>query len=330
MIFILHAAALTFQQLTWQSALFDSLIFNAVFSALGLTFWYPAKYLSIEKTSAKTFLLSHIMESVFIALVWLGLSYACIHKLFSITDSYHTFLQSSFIWRLLIGILYYFVITAFYYIFIYSANMNKQMLKEAELKTLVKEAELRSLKFQINPHFIFNSLNSINSLTMTDPAKAGEMTIKLGDFLRYTLKKNDTQTTELGEELKAAKLYLDIEKVRFGDKFEYSQNIKNGCLKQTVPNMILQPLFENAIKHGVYESLGTVLVRFECQLSGSYLHLMVDNTFDPETTVSKGEGIGLQNIRSRLTMMYNQKDLLQVKKENNHFNVNVFIPIDQT
>jgi len=153
------------------------------------------------------------------------------------------------------------------------------------MKTLVKEAELKSLKFQINPHFIFNSLNSINSLTMSDPQKAGAMTIKLSDYLRFTLSKNEKQKSKLKEEIDSTKLYLDIEKVRFGDKIEYVEEIQKKCLDVQVPSMILQPLFENAIKHGVYESLDKVGIKFSCSLNGDYLKVVVENEFDAEASI---------------------------------------------
>ena len=139
---------------------------------------------------------------------------------------------------------------------------------------MVKEAELKSLKYQINPHFIFNSLNSISSLTISDPQKAQEMTIKLSSFLRSTLSKNEKQKSKLSEEISNAKLYLDIEKVRFDDKFEFIEEVENACKDMEVPSMILQPLFENAIKHGVYESLEKVTIKMKCFSEKEYFKII--------------------------------------------------------
>jgi len=325
---ILHGFILWLSDsLSWYSAWQDAWVFNFIYATIALSIWYSCKYISFEKSSLTKFFLGHILEAVFSALIWLAISYAILFKLTGVDPAHALFLQESFIWRTLIGVLYYFVSAAFYYVVIYSINLHKQTLRESELRTLVKEAELKSLKFQINPHFIFNSLNSINALTLSDPPKAGDMTIKLADFLRYTLSKNERQETTLKEELDAAKLYLDIEKVRFGDKFEYSEDIGANCLNTPVPSMLLQPLFVNAIKHGVYESLTTVNIIFNCRGNGRFLEINVENGYDPEAPGRKGEGIGLENIRHRLEMLYNQKGLLNISQNDNVFKVRVIIPI---
>jgi LytS/YehU family sensor histidine kinase len=192
---------------------------------------------------------------------------------------------------------------------------------------LVKEAELKSLKYQINPHFIFNSLNSISSLTLSNPQKAQEMTIKLSSFLRSTLSKNERQKSKLSEEINNAKLYLDIEKVRFDDKFNFIEELEPKCMELEVPSMILQPLFENAIKHGVYESLDKVTIKLKCGHEKDYFKIIVENTFDPESVPRKGEGIGIKNIQNRLKLIYNQDNLVTTEKINNLFRVNIFIPV---
>jgi sensor histidine kinase YesM len=325
---ILHGFVLWFSGgLNWQSALLDALVFNITYSAIALSIWYSCKYISFERSGLAKFFIGHALEALLSALLWLALGYAMLMRFLAVDNLHTTFLEDSFIWRLLIGVLYYYISAAFYYVFIYSVNLNKQLLRESELKTLVKEAELKSLKFQINPHFIFNSLNSINALTMSDPAKAGEMTIKLADFLRYTLSKNERQITTLQEELDAGRLYLDIEKVRFGDRFDYHETVSPACQQAKVPSMLLQPLFENAIKHGVYESLNPVRIHCTCQPNRRFIEIAVVNGFDAESQGRKGEGIGLANIQHRLEMLYNEKGLLQVDRQENRFSVRILIPI---
>ncbi|MFQ5770699.1 MAG: sensor histidine kinase, partial [bacterium] len=222
---IIHAGILKFNlNLIWRWCLLDSIVFNLLYAALGLSFWYTCKYISLDKNSLTKIVLSHASAALFASIIWIGFSYIFISNFLAVDENYLGFLQRSLTWRVLIGSLFYFVIIAFYYVYIYSMNFKEQLLKEAELKTLIKDAELKSLKFQINPHFLFNSLNSINSLTISDSQKAGEMTSKLGDYLRYSLSKNEHQKTNLKEELNSAKLYLDIEKVRFGNKIAYIED----------------------------------------------------------------------------------------------------------
>ena len=325
---VFHILVLVFNQgLPWNWSILDGLLFNIIYALFGCTLWYPCRYISLDKLSLLKIVENHFLAALFASLLWVGLSQAIPTDIFSTNQDYLLFMQKSMIWRGVIGVLYYFLIIAFYYLFIYYSNFKKQVVKEAELKNLIQEAELRSLKFQINPHFIFNSLNSINSLTLTNPRKAGEMTIKLGDYLRYTLSKNDQQKSLLKEELKSAKLYLEIEKVRFGHKIEFSENVESSCLERMVPSMILQPLFENAIKHGVYESLNPVLINFTCDENGAFIKISLQNNFDPGAVPRKGEGIGLKNIKRRLEMLYNHKNLLDIEKTDNSFRVNLFIPV---
>jgi signal transduction histidine kinase len=292
--------------LEWRVSRLDSLISNVFYSAMALSFWYPCRYISLEQKNRFTILFNHLSTGAIASLVWLGFIYIGMIKMATAGEAYQQFFNKSLPWRFFIGILFYLVMVSVYYLFIYYHNLQDKEIQEAELKILVKEAELKSLKFQINPHFIFNSLNSINSLILTDSSRASEMTVKLSEFLRSTLSGSDIPTRLFSEELKTARLYLDIEKIRFGDKIIYTENIEPQCLDATVPGMLLQPLIENAIKHGVYESIQPVKIELTCYQEGDYLEIILENNYDPETISSKGEGIGLKNIRSRLEMMYTQ------------------------
>jgi len=181
------------------------------------------------------------------------------------------------------------------------------------------------LKSQINPHFIFNSLNSISSLTLSTPEKAREMIVKMSDFLRYSLVQENEQIT-LKDELDQINTYLDIEKIRFGDQLIFESAVDAECLNGQVPRMILQPLFENAIKYGVYESMEPVTIKLFCENMNCELSITITNNFDPETIIKKGEGIGLANIRQRLQLNYGNRDLLMTRLENDQFTVNLRIP----
>lgn len=322
-IIILRAAL----QLQWKFSLLDGIVLNLTYAFLALSFWYSCKFISLERKNFFPILVNHSLASVVSSLIWLGLAYVILVKIAIPDQSYDRFFHDAFFWRLLIGILFYFIMVSFYYLLIYYQSFHEKLLRESELKALVNEAELKTLKFQINPHFIFNSLNSINSLILSSPQKAGEMTVKLSEFLRSTLAKNEMQISKLEDEIRTAKLYLDIEKVRFGDKIDFVEEVDEKCLDQTVPSMILQPLFENAIKHGVYESIDPVRIKFACGIKNGYLKIMVENNFDTQTINKKGAGVGLTNIRSRLERVFNQTNLLRIEKENSHFRAIINIPI---
>ncbi len=309
------------------NAYYDSFVFNFLYMALGLSFWFTVSFNSLENYSTSKVFLNHIAAAVITSGLWILIGYYAIINLITGDKVYSEFLLKSLVWRFLIGILFYTVIIAVDYVIIYYNNFQEKLLKEVELNALVKEAELKTLKYQINPHFIFNSLNSISSLTISNPLQAQEMTIKLSSFLRSVLSKNEKQKNKLNEEINNAKLYLDIEKVRFAEKFEFIEDIKIECKEMEVPSMILQPIFENAIKHGVYESLDKVTIKLSCCMEKEYFKITIENNFDPESIPRKGEGIGLKNIRNRLKLIYNQENLLTVQKDTNLFRVNIFIPV---
>jgi len=305
----------------------DSLVFNFLYMALGLSFWFTVSFNSLENYSTSKVFLNHIAAAIITSGLWILIGYYAIINIITGDKVYSDFLLKSLVWRFLIGILFYTVIIAVDYVIIYYNNFQEKLLKEVELKALVKEAELKTLKYQINPHFIFNSLNSISSLTISNPLQAQAMTIKLSSFLRSILSKNEKQKNKLIEEINNAKLYLDIEKVRFAEKFEFIEDIKIECKEMEVPSMILQPILENAIKHGVYESLDKVTIKLSCGMEKEYFKITIENNFDPESIPRKGEGIGLKNIRNRLKLIYNQENLLTVQKDTNLFRVNIFIPV---
>jgi LytS/YehU family sensor histidine kinase len=182
----------------------------------------------------------------------------------------------------------------------------------------------------MNPHFIFNALNSISSLTMSDPEKAQEMSINLSDFFRRTLAVKDINSIPLLEEIENINLYLKIEKVRFAERLKFNLELSEECNEILIPNMILQPLVENAIKHGVYESTETVSINLRCKIVDRNLEITITNNYDSTTTSNIGEGIGLSNINSRLKLIYNQSNLISISKSNNLFKVILLIPIKET
>ncbi len=306
----------------------DSFTFTILLGGLGLSLWYPARYIPLEQNKLSKVLISHLIGAVITAVLWLLLGTYIMLGIIGFSDNYETFIYTTLPWRFLIGILFYALITSFYYMIIYYTGFNERMIKEVELKNLVTEAELKSLKFQINPHFIFNSLNSISALTEIDPGKAKSMILKLADFLRYILATNDCEKNKLSEELKNIRLYLQIEKVRFEDKFEFKEEIGAECENVEIPNMLLQPLFENVIKHAVYETLDKVILTLKCSHQEEFLRITIENDFDETSSPQKGTGVGLKNIYERLKLIYHIDTLMDVKKEKGKFSVTLFIPIE--
>ena len=306
----------------------DTLVFNIILCGLGLSFWYSARFIPLDKNNLTRIVLTHIFGGVLLTIIWLFLGYNFINLFIIPSEDYTKFFYETLSWRFLVGLLIYFLITSFYYIITYYTGFQEKLVTENKFKNLATEAELKSLKFQINPHFIFNSLNSLSALTTINPKKAKVMIQKLADFLRYTLSTNEIQKNKLSEELRNIKLYLEIEKIRFEDKFEYIEKINEECKQVEVPNMILQPLIENAIKHAVYETLDKVTLTLSCVGENDFLKINLTNNFDKDADNKKGSGIGLKNIEERLKLLYGRDNLLKVNKTDDTFSVSMYIPLE--
>jgi two-component system, LytTR family, sensor kinase len=192
--------------------------------------------------------------------------------------------------------------------------------READLEKMARDAELNKLRQQLQPHFLFNSLNSISALTGTQPEKARHMIQQLSDFLRGTLKKEEQQWTSFVEELQYLQLYLDIEKVRFGYRLQTQIEYDDIVLKMKLPALLLQPLVENAIKFGLYDTVGDVTIHISAKVNEGMLEVCVQNPYDEETAVPvKGTGFGLSYIKRRMFLLFARHDLLQIKKEGGQF-----------
>ncbi|MDP3463173.1 MAG: histidine kinase [Bacteroidales bacterium] len=328
LIILVQTATLNYyQDIDLLAAFSDSVVFNTILAIIGFNMWYVLRFSVREKLSTLDLIINHLLTAAFMIAIWIASGYFIVSAIESEQAEYLEFLNSSLPWRAIIGVFFYLLFILLYYISLYYEDLQQKLKIEARLNNLVKEAELNALKSQINPHFLFNSLNSISSLTMTDSEKAQEMVIKLSDFLRYSLSHNRNETTTLRRELENTERYLDIEKVRFGKRLKYISHVSDLCLEAPIPNMILQPLFENAIKHGVYNSIDEVQVELSCEAKDGFMIIRLLNDFDPEATRPKGEGIGLQNIRNRLQLLYQRNDLLEINMGKIEFEAVLRIPI---
>lgn len=199
--------------------------------------------------------------------------------------------------------------------------------RKTEAEKMAREAELFKLRQQLQPHFLFNSLNSISALTTVQPEKARHMIQQLSEFLRGTLKKEEKQWITLQEELDYLQLYLEIEKVRFGHRLQTDIQFDDTLLKSQLPSFLLQPVVENAIKFGLYDTIGEVCISINATSSGNDLLIEVQNPFDAETAQPlQGTGFGLGSIKRRLFLLFARTDLLKTAAENNLFITTILIP----
>ncbi|HEV2832288.1 MAG TPA: histidine kinase [Hanamia sp.] len=268
-----------------------------------------------------------LVLSVSASFLWLLVLQGAMWMFFKEGDPYFQFINASWGIRFGAGFLLISSMSMFSLLW-YSQQEQREMDdRKIEAEKISKEAELFKLRQQLQPHFLFNSLNSISALTATHPEKARHMIHQLSDFLRGTLKKDEHQWNTLEEELEYLQLYLEIEKVRFGYRLQTQIIYSNDVLQFKLPALLLQPVVENAIKFGLYDTTGEVLIKLEAIAEQNNLKIMVQNPFDPETSQPiKGTGFGLTSIERRLFLLFARHDLLKIKKEKEHFVTTILIP----
>ncbi|TDO24409.1 sensor histidine kinase [Pedobacter duraquae] len=182
-----------------------------------------------------------------------------------------------------------------------------------DTQNLAKEAELNKLRHQLQPHFLFNSLNSVYALTIVNPGEAGTMITKLASFLRGTLKRDDETLILVAEEMEYIQLYLDIEKVRFSHRLNLDVQVDENSLGMRMPGTVLQPIVENAIKFGLYNTSAPITITIRVVADHGTLLISVQNPYDPDMQGTEGTGFGLSAIRRRLYLLFADNNLLQTQ-----------------
>jgi len=293
--------------LTWQEAGALALPLAVFYSFVCLAPWYMCRVLPLGPAQIPKLLGNHVAAGVVAGLLWIVLA-----KLLGLGLSrYYPQINDRFSPQLPlvfgIGVLLYLLAVALHYVLLSVESSKEAETREQEARTLAREAEIKALKAQINPHFLFNSLNSISALATVDGVRAREMCIKLSDFLRSTLKLGEKDSISWGEELSLAKAYLDVEQVRFGARLRIEIDADAGCENCVVPPLFLQPLVENAVKHGIAGLVDGGTIRLEARCEDGWLRVKIQNEFDPEAPAARRHGLGLQNVRNRLRALYDNQ-----------------------
>ncbi len=309
-------------------SIIDSLLSLLIYSGIAISLWYPFSFFNSQKVKATNIILNLAVSGIISVTLWALLTKYIMLGILPEGNNYQEYWQATFPYRISTGALIYGLIVLSYYLFQSLYNLSEKNVKEARLESLLKETELKMLRSQINPHFLFNSLNSISSLTITNPEKARTMLVKLSDFMRYALSRKDEQPVSLHSELENIRLYLDIEKVRFGEKLITEENIDAECLDRKIPVMLLQPLYENAVKYGVYESTDSVRIKTEIRKTDRFLEITIENNFEKSPSVRQGTGTGLLNVARRLELYYRRNASIETSKNNGIYTVKLYIPVE--
>ena len=314
--------------LPFEYAFADTAVFSVLLAVLIIPLWYPVQFNRWERETWRFNLVAHISLACVVIFGWLLVGYGLCFLIGLGNAEYRYFLNMSLWWKALAGMLFYAVAVLVYYLYVYVEQLNEKAANEIHLNRLLKDGELNLLKSQINPHFLFNSMNSVNSLIIRNPEQAQKMLVALSDYLRYAVLSTNRAYSCVSDEMENVARYLSIEQLRFGDKLRYEPDIDPSALSAEIPAMLLQPLFENAIKHGVYESLEAVRIVAKITKDNQYLNIELRNDFDEESiSQKKGSGTGLQNIRERLRLLYGTSAAMQAKAERGVFKVSLKIPL---
>src|SRR6266480_1874858 len=313
--------------LTWLQAGILGFGMAVIGECISLPAWYSCRIAPIQRTLIWRLLATHVVSAQILSLLWLGAGKLLAHAL-SFVPALHG-IEARFAERTTIvygaGCVLYLLAVSFHYV-----SLAQEATHEVEARAMQTSIQARdaALKAQINPHFLFNSLNSISALTSIDPARARDMCVLLGDFLRLTLGLGEKTSVRLSEELELLQKYMAIEKVRFGSRLKMHEEIQEESKDCLLPPLLLQPLVENAVKHGIASLPEGGDVRLAVQRQNGRLAILVENSWDPEAPPRRSGGMGLKNVQRRLEARYGKDASLRVNSEGELFQVSLSLPAE--
>jgi two-component system sensor histidine kinase AlgZ len=327
---VLAAGLFTRFGLGWTEALVWLAPLFLVYAFICLSAWYVSRAAPLTTSGVLRVLASSVVASAFASGLWLAIATAWIAALNTLpafgpaAARYAQQLPLLFA----LGVLLYLLALALHYVLLAIEAARQAERRQLELEILTRDAELRALRAQIDPHFLYNSLNSISALTGSDAAGARRMCLLLAEFLRFTLDVSTRQRIPLADELALAERYLSIEQVRFGSRLQVERGVGEGAGACLVPPLLLQPLIENAVTHGIARMLDGGLIRLQVERANDRLAIRVENPCDVDTVPARPGGVGLDNVRRRLDAMFGRDARLDARVEMGQFCVELHLPVN--
>lgn len=311
--------------MTWGLAIALSIPLCLYHAFVCLSAWYSCRNTSPENSASwLRHFISAAIAGLLLVVIARGLAIALSSTHYFVGVQEHVTGQIPLIWA--VGTLLYLLSTALFYILLSNQAAHEAEKGAVEARALARESELKALKAQVNPHFIFNCLNSISALTTSDPSRAREMCILLAEFLRKALALGERTQIPLREELDLIHAYISVEQIRFGARLKFEENIEPAAIESQIPPLLLQPLIENAIRHGVATLSEGAWVKLEISWAAQKVSISVLNNFDPEALRKRGAGIGLKNVRGRLDTTYGSRTHFDVRTDHDRFCVTMDVP----
>ena len=299
-----------------------------VYAFVCLSAWYVCRAAPLGEAGLSRVLTNHAVASLLASALWLAVWEAWTQVL----DGYPAIASSVAAWRaqrplvFAAGVLLFWLSSMFHYLMIAFERSREAEKRQLGLEVMAREAELKALRAQIDPHFLFNSLNSISALTATSAEGARRMCLRLAEFFRSSVRLGAEDWISIDEEIEMVRQYLDIEKVRCGDRLTARIRMDDGCGACRIPPLILQPLVENAVRHGVQSLVEGGWVRVSVVRRDGRLTLAVENPFDAETAGGAGAGVGLENVRRRVRALFDERGETEVVTTGGRFRVEIRIP----
>lgn len=316
------AWVLHYYGIPWDQAFIDSLI-HVFLAFLGVMVLENAFGFYFPKGSFGWF---RPVLTLVLTLVVLFVGRVSLTYLFGSQAEYLVFLDQSVWARALILIALF---GSFSLLLIFHSELDDQLklLQRKEyIEKMAKDAELYQLRQQLQPHFLFNSLNSINALISSNPEQAREMVLQLSEFFRATIRKDDRKWILISEEIEQLQLFLNIEKIRFGSRLKVEFQVEEDAQSLKIPQLLIQPLLENAVKHGLNGVIGEVTIEIDIRRRSNYLEITIVNPYDPSGGQAQGTGFGLNAVRRRLYLLFGRYDLIEVSPADQYFTVWMKIP----
>lgn len=306
-------------RMTWPETASVTAPVTFLLACVCLAPWFTCRSFPLRSTSAGKLLINHFVGATCataIVMVFAHFVVAGFGRMFP--DLHRGYMSALPVLAGMVDLIYLLAIALYYVILAIESSRHAELLS--------RESELKAIKAQVNPHFLFNSLNSISALTTIDPVKAREMCVRLSEFLRASLRLGERNSIPFGEELALTRSYLDVEQVRFGQRLRVSQDFDPVCSDCEVPPLLVQPLVENAIKHGI----ATLTDGGEISMSGhrvrDFIRVAIENPFDPEAPAARRSGFGLASVRNRLHARYGTAARLDVEVNQNRYRATLSLP----
>jgi hypothetical protein len=314
--------------MSWERAIALAIPLCLIYAFICLSAWYSCRSVRLENPASW---LTHLVAAMVASVLWVAVARALAIALSSIVYFAGIDQQLARQAPMLFGdgVLLYLLSTALFYILLSNQAAHEAEKGQVEARALARESELKALKAQVNPHFIFNCLNSISALTASDPARAREMCILLAEFLRKALGLGEKTQISLEEELDLIHAYVSVEQIRFGTRLKFEETIDIDARGSMIPPLLLQPLIENAIRHGIATLTEGGWVRLEISSRvPEKLSIEVRNNFDADAPRKRGAGIGLKNVRERLDTTYGNRARFDVRTDDSEFQVALELPVE--